>query len=69
MKACGLTQHVTDLACIVDALPRPPVLIGHSFGGLVVQRRALLYDRVCLTGRNQIRLPKLRHKSVGQSVV
>ena len=38
MKACSLTQHVADLACIVEALPRPPVLFGHSFGGLVVQR-------------------------------
>lgn len=38
MKACSLTQHAADLGSIVEALPRPPVLIGHSFGGLVVQR-------------------------------
>ena len=38
MKACSLTQHAADLGSIVEALTRTPVLIGHSFGGLVVQR-------------------------------
>ena len=38
MKASSLAQHVADLSSIVAALPRPAVLIGHSFGGLVVQR-------------------------------
>jgi alpha-beta hydrolase superfamily lysophospholipase len=38
MKACTLMQHAADLGSIVQALPRSPVLIGHSFGGLVVQR-------------------------------
>ena len=38
MKACSLAQHVADLSSILAALPRPAVLIGHSFGGLVVQR-------------------------------
>jgi pimeloyl-ACP methyl ester carboxylesterase len=38
MQAGSPTQHVTDLGHVVASLPRPPVLIGHSFGGLVVQR-------------------------------
>lgn len=38
MKACSLAQHAADLGWIVGSLPRTPVLIGHSFGGLVVQR-------------------------------
>jgi non-heme chloroperoxidase len=38
MKASSLTEHVRDLANVIAALPRQPVLLGHSFGGLVVQR-------------------------------
>ena len=37
MKAYSLAQHVADLGCIVKALSRPPVLIGHSLSGLLVQ--------------------------------
>ncbi|KAK9840960.1 hypothetical protein WJX81_002635 [Elliptochloris bilobata] len=33
-----LASHAVDLGNLVRALPRPPVMIGHSFGGLVVQR-------------------------------
>ena len=40
MQAGSLTQHVTDLGHVVASLPRLPVMIGHSFGGLVVQRCA-----------------------------
>ncbi|CAL8468669.1 g8209 [Coccomyxa elongata] len=38
MKACSLSEHAKDLSNIISCLPRPPVLIGHSFGGLVAQR-------------------------------
>jgi len=31
-------HYVEDLASIVDTLDAPPVVIGHSMGGLVVQR-------------------------------
>jgi hypothetical protein len=38
-KAGGtLASHAADLGALVRSLPRPPVLAGHSFGGLVVQR-------------------------------
>lgn len=40
MKACSLSEHVKDLSNIASCLPCPPVLIGHSFGGLVAQRYA-----------------------------
>jgi pimeloyl-ACP methyl ester carboxylesterase len=33
-----LEQHAQDVASLVRALPSPPVLVGHSFGGLVVQQ-------------------------------
>jgi pimeloyl-ACP methyl ester carboxylesterase len=38
-KAAGtLEEHAADLASLARALPAPPVLVGHSFGGLVVQQ-------------------------------
>ena len=40
MQAGSLTQHVADLSHVVSSLSLPPVMIGHSFGGLVVQRCA-----------------------------
>jgi non-heme chloroperoxidase len=33
----GIDQVIEHFATIVRALPEPPVLVGHSFGGLVVQ--------------------------------
>jgi non-heme chloroperoxidase len=33
----GIEQVIDHVAGIVEALPVPPVLVGHSFGGLVVQ--------------------------------
>ena len=33
----GIDQVIDHFAGIVAALPQPPVLVGHSFGGLVVQ--------------------------------
>ena len=37
LAAVGVGEIVDHYARIVSALPKPPVLIGHSFGGLVVQ--------------------------------
>lgn len=33
-----LSQYVADVAQIVDMLPAPPILVGHSLGALIVQR-------------------------------
>ena len=33
-----VNDYVDDLAAVVDQLPTPPVLIGHSMGGFVVQK-------------------------------
>lgn len=38
LHSFGLDHYAEDLALAVDALPRPPVLIGHSMGALVVQK-------------------------------
>lgn len=37
LASVGVGEIVEHYARIIKALPRPPVLIGHSFGGLVVQ--------------------------------
>lgn len=33
-------DYVEDVLTVIDALPRPPILIGHSLGGLLAQRVA-----------------------------
>jgi pimeloyl-ACP methyl ester carboxylesterase len=33
-----LSQYVDDVVAVAQTLPRPPVLVGHSMGGLVVQQ-------------------------------
>jgi pimeloyl-ACP methyl ester carboxylesterase len=39
LKVSGdLSSHAADLACVLAALPRPPVLVGHSFGGLLLEK-------------------------------
>jgi len=37
----GLTDYVDDVVATMDRFATPPVLIGHSMGGLVVQRALL----------------------------
>ena len=34
----SLNDYVNDLSSVIDRLPAPPVLIGHSMGGMVVQK-------------------------------
>lgn len=38
LHQAGLRDYVADLRRTIQALPRPPVLIGHSMGGMVVQK-------------------------------
>jgi pimeloyl-ACP methyl ester carboxylesterase len=33
-----MSQYVADVVATAQSLPRPPVLVGHSMGGLVVQQ-------------------------------
>lgn len=37
LKSLGIAEIVDHYASIVDALDEPPLLVGHSFGGLIVQ--------------------------------
>lgn len=41
----SVRDYVADLKQVFDALPRPPVLIGHSMGGFVIQK--FLERQVC----------------------
>jgi len=45
VKEARLKDYVDDVLAVMDRLPAPPVLIGHSLGGMIVQkiltRRAL----------------------------
>lgn len=45
LKISGdLQSHACDLASVLKSLPRPAVVIGHSFGGLLVTKYATLLD-------------------------
>ncbi len=38
LRWTGLARYVEDVETVAEGLPSPPVLIGHSMGGLVVQK-------------------------------
>jgi pimeloyl-ACP methyl ester carboxylesterase len=38
LRACSIADYVSDVSFVADSLPRRPVVIGHSMGGLVVQK-------------------------------
>lgn len=38
LRSCSVADFVADIATVADSLPTPPVIIGHSMGGLFVQR-------------------------------
>ena len=38
LRSCSVAEFVDDISSVADSLPRPPVLIGHSLGGFLVQK-------------------------------
>ena len=40
VASCGLNDYVNAVKEVVRSLPEPPILIGHSLGGLITQRVA-----------------------------
>ncbi|OBI84752.1 alpha/beta hydrolase [Mycobacterium sp. 1245805.9] len=38
LRWCSIADYVTDVSEVVGALPDPPILVGHSIGGFVVQK-------------------------------
>ena len=37
-KPSSLAEHAQDIIDLLKAMPRAPIIVGHSFGGLLVQR-------------------------------
>ncbi len=46
-RLCSIADFVDDVDSVVDSLPTPPVLIGHSLGGFVVQKYLESHDAPC----------------------
>jgi pimeloyl-ACP methyl ester carboxylesterase len=42
--ACSVADYVEDVSSVADTLPTLPVVIGHSMGGLIVQKYLEEYD-------------------------
>lgn len=38
LRWCSIADYVTDVCQVVSALTEPPILVGHSIGGFVVQK-------------------------------
>jgi len=38
LRACSVADFVEDVTVVADSLPTTPVVIGHSMGGLIVQK-------------------------------
>lgn len=38
MQFCSVADYVDDVASVADSLPQEPVVIGHSLGGVIVQK-------------------------------
>lgn len=44
LRLCSIADYVTDVCEVVGALPEPPILVGHSMGGFVVQKYLETHD-------------------------
>ena len=44
LRVCTVADFVEDIATVADTLPSPPVIIGHSMGGFVVQKFLETHD-------------------------
>src|SRR5205085_6494592 len=43
LRTARLSGYVDDVVATAESLPRPPVLVGHSMGGLVVMQALARY--------------------------
>ena len=44
LRSCSVNDYVEDVRSVADGLPKRPVVIGHSMGGLIVQKYLELHD-------------------------
>ena len=47
LKSCSIADYVDDVDAVVGELGSPPVLIGHSVGGFIVQKYLDGHDARC----------------------
>src|SRR5665647_19083 len=40
LATTGIADYTRDMAALVKSLPEPPVIIGHSMGGIIAQQLA-----------------------------
>lgn len=38
LRRMRMADYVTDVAQVIGQLPKPPILVGHSMGGLIIQK-------------------------------
>jgi pimeloyl-ACP methyl ester carboxylesterase len=38
LRSCSVADYIADVSSVAAGLPTPPVVIGHSMGGLIVQK-------------------------------
>ena len=67
LSALGVDDFVRNLKATIDTLPRPPVLIGHSMGGLVIQRYLEMYPNCPPAG--VVMLASVPPNGISQSAV
>ncbi len=44
LRACSVADYVEDVRSVAEQLPTPPAIIGHSMGGLIVQKYLERYE-------------------------
>jgi pimeloyl-ACP methyl ester carboxylesterase len=44
LRVCSVADYIDDVRSVAERLPSPPVIIGHSMGGLIVQKYLERYD-------------------------
>ena len=44
LRTCSIADYVEDVSIVADSLPARPVVIGHSMGGLIVQKYLESHD-------------------------
>lgn len=44
LRTCSVADYVEDVSAVADSLPSRPVVVGHSLGGLIVQKYLESHD-------------------------
>jgi len=64
LRACSVADFIEDISVVADSLPTPPVLVGHSMGGLLVQKYLESHD--CPAGVLMTSMPP--HGNLGSAL-